>query len=247
MLIVPDAHRPYHDERAWALVLKAAKAFRPQILVVIGDFADFYAVSAHSKDPRRVRDLEWEVGEVKKGLDDLDALGAQRKVYVEGNHEDRLRRYLQDRAPELFGTVSVPKVLGLKERGWEFIPYRRDGKVGKVHITHDVGNAGRYASYKALDVFQHSVVTGHSHRLSYVVEGNAVGEQLLSAQFGWLGDVNRVDYDHRVKALRNWALGFGIGYLDPATGLAYLTPIPIVRAPRSGEYTCVVEGKLYKG
>jgi hypothetical protein len=73
-----------------------------------------------------------------------------------------------------------------------------------------------------------------------VVEGNAVGEQKLSAQFGWLGDVTQVDYMHKAKALKNWALGFGVGYYDPSSGYSYLTPVPIVK------YTCVVNGKFYK-
>jgi hypothetical protein len=222
-------------------MLKVVKTFKPHTIAIIGDFADFYAVSSHSKDPRRRRNLEWEVEQVKAGLDELDTLGAKRKLYISGNHEDRLRRYLQDKAPELFGTISIPTLFGLRERGWAYIPYKQDTKVGKLHLTHDVDNAGRYASFKALDVFQHSVVTGHSHRLSYIVEGNAVGEYKVSAQFGWLGDVEQIDYMHRVKAKKDWALGFGLGYLDEETGIAYLTPVPIVR------YTCVVEGKLFKG
>lgn len=241
LLICPDAHVPYHDVRAWNLFLKVGQAFKPDMLVVIGDIADFYSVSAHSKDPRRKRDLEWEVGEVNKALDQLDALGAEEKRFIAGNHEDRLRRYLQDRAPELFGTVSIPTLFQLRERGWDYVAYRSYTRIGKLHLTHDVGNAGRYATYKALDTFQHSNVTGHTHRLCYVVEGNAVGEHKVAAQFGWLGDVDQIDYMHRVKSEKDWALGFGTGHLDLASGIVYLTPVPIVR------YTCCVNGKVYRG
>lgn len=241
ILFCPDAHVPYHDERAWRLFLNVGRAFKPDILVVMGDLADFYSVSSHSKDPRRIKELDWEVAEVRKALDQLDALNASEKIFIEGNHCDRLRRYLQDRAPELFGIVSIPTLFGLKERGWTFVPYKRYTKLGKLHLTHDVDNSGRYAAFKALDTFQHSNVTGHTHRLCYVVEGNAVGEHKLSAQFGWLGDIERVDYMHRIKAEKDWALGFGVGYLDPSSGIAYLTPVPLVR------YTACVEGKVYRG
>lgn len=241
LLIVPDVHVPYQDTRAWALFLKVGKAFRPDILVVMGDLADFYAVSSHSKDPRRSRDLTWEVGKVNDALDALDTLGARRKIFIEGNHCDRLRRYLEAKAPELFGTVSIPALFRLKERGWAYVPYKHDVQLGKLHLTHDVGNAGRYAAFRALDTYQHSNVTGHSHRFSYVVEGNAVGEYKVSAQFGWLGDVNQIDYMHRARSRKDWALGFGLGYLDPGSGIAYLTPVPIVR------YTCVVNGRLFRG
>jgi hypothetical protein len=58
--------------------------------------------------------------------------------------------------------------------------------------------------------------------------------------FGWLGNVDEVDYMHRVKAKKEWSLGFGIGYLDKSTGVVYVQPVPIVN------YTAVVEGVLYK-
>ena len=162
------------------------------------------------------------------------------KVHLTGNC-DRLRRYLSDKAPELFGTVSIPRIFNLPERGWRYVPYKSDTKLGKLYLTHDVGNAGRFAAHKALDTYQHSVVTGHSHRMSYIVEGNAVGEHKVSAMFGWLGDVNSIDYMHAVKARKDWALGFGIGHLDPTSGIVYLTPVPIVK------YTCVLNGRLHRG
>ncbi len=64
---------------------------------------------------------------------------------------------------------------------------------------------------------------------------------MVSAQFGWLGDVDSIDYMHEVQAKRNWSLGFGIGYLDTSTSAVHLCPIPIVN------YRCVVEGELFKG
>lgn len=244
LLLVPDTHRPYHDKTAWALMLKAARQLRPKHIVTIGDFVDFYSVSSHSKDPRRVNQLDVEIADVRIGLDELDALGARHKHYVGGNHGFRLERYLQDKAPELFSTINVPALLGLKERGWTYTPYKDSMRIGKVFFTHDVGAAGRTSTFKAMDTFQHSVVTGHAHRMQYIVEGNAIAECKVSAQFGWLGDASKVDYMHRVNVNKNWALGFGVGYLDPASGIVYLVPVPIV--PVKGYYTCVVNGRLHR-
>lgn len=241
ILIVPDVHIPYHDKRAFALMLQAAKDLKPHHLYTIGDFLDFYSVSSHSKNPNRRFNLAAELKAGEEALDQLDALKAKHKVFIGGNHCDRLQRYLQDKAPELFNLVTVPELLHLTERGWEYVPYKRDTKLGKVMLTHDVGVAGRNAVFKCLDTYQHSVLTGHTHRLAYIVEGNATGEFKLSAQFGWLGDANSVDYMQHAKVLKDWALGFGYGYLDPSTGYVYMVPVPIV------DYTCMVNGKLYKG
>lgn len=244
MLIVSDAHRPYHDKAAWRLMLQAAKALKPKHLVIIGDFCDFYSVSDHQKDPARVNKLEAEVKDVRKGLDELDALGATNKIYIAGNHEDRLTRYLQSKAPELFGMISIPAVLGLDQRGWKYTPYKSATKVGKMWFTHDVGVAGRNSSFKAMDKFQHSVVTGHAHRMQYIVEGNAIGECKLSAQFGWLGDASKVDYMQRINVNTDWALGFGVASVNPTSGIVYVTPVPVV--PVGSRYTCVVNGRLFE-
>ena len=42
VLIVPDTHRPFHNKRAWGLMLKVAEPLKPKHIVIIGDFADFY-------------------------------------------------------------------------------------------------------------------------------------------------------------------------------------------------------------
>jgi predicted phosphodiesterase len=244
ILIVPDTHRPYHDERAWQLMLKVGKDLKPHYLVHLGDLADFYSVSSHSKNPSRVKDLDTELQDVNKALDELDALGAKDKRFVAGNHEDRLTRYLQDKAPELFKTITIPGLLHLKSRGWDYTPYKKATTIGKVDFTHDVGSSsGRSAVFNVLDTYQHSAVSAHVHRLQFIVEGNARGEQKLSAMFGWLGDVEAIDYMHEAKAKKNWALGFGVGYVDDTSGVAYLTPVPIVKVKSS--YTAVVNGKFY--
>lgn len=239
ILFVSDAHHPFVDKRAWALMLKAAKDLKPKHIVVIGDFLDCYAVSSHSKDPARAGRLREEVDAGLVALAQLDALGATNKIFIGGNHEDRLERYLQDKAPELFDFVSIPGILELKARGWKYVPYKSDERLGKLWLTHDVGSSGRNAIFKAIDTYQHSTVTGHSHRLAYVVEGNAAGEVKLGAAFGWLGDAKKVEYMQRQLVLKNWALGFGVGYLNRQTGVVYTVPVPIIN------YSCCVAGKLY--
>jgi predicted phosphodiesterase len=238
ILFIPDSHIPYENKDAFALMLKAGKAFKPDHTIILGDFADFYGVSSHSKDPNRALQLKEEIEQVKVGLDKVKALGAKNNQYVAGNHEDRLERYLMDKAPELFNFISIPKILELKEKGFHYTPYKQAYKIGKLHVTHDAGNAGRSAHQKSLDTFQHNIIIGHTHRLGYMVEGNANGDRHVSAMFGWLGNVEDINYMHRVKAVKDWTLGFGIGYLDTATGIVYVVPVPIVKN------TCLIEGKL---
>jgi len=239
VLIVPDTHVPYHDKKAFELMLKVAKKFKPYHLIIGGDFIDNYSVSSHNKDPNRALKLNDEVNETIKELKKLKALDAKNNVFLGGNHEDRLERYLMEKAPELYNIISTPSILKLKEIGFNYVPYKHSYKLGKLAITHDLGKAGRFAHYKAMDDYQNNIVINHTHRLGYAVEGDVEGNKHVAAMFGWLGDVEGVDYKHRQLAKKEWSLGFGIGYLDPKTKVVYLQPIPIVN------YTCVVEGTLF--
>lgn len=241
ILFIPDCHIPYEDRKAWALMLKAARRLRPDTIVVLGDFLDFYSVSAHDKDPRRVRLLDEEIRCGNERLSELDALGATRKVFIKGNHEWRLERYLMTRAPELFNLVRMRDLLKLDERGWECVEYREHARIGRLYATHDAGKAGDRAHAQALADFQSNVVIGHTHRLGYAVVGSAKGKAHVGAMFGWLGDENRADYMHRIKALRDWAKGFGVGYMDQATGVVHVRPVPIVLG------SVVLDGVLIRG
>lgn len=238
VLFGSDIHIPYHSKPGTRLFLNVAEDWQPDTIVLGGDVWDAYCVSGFSKDPNRETQVDAELEEVNEFLDALDESGAKRKIWVNGNHEERMERILSSNAPQFYNMVKLEKLLKLKQRGWEFIPYKDHIQVGKVFFTHDVGSTGRNMAFKALDAYQHSVVTGHGHRLQYIVESNATGESMVSAQFGWLGDITKVDYMHKIKATRDWALGFGTGHLRD-NGLLHLAPIPIV------QNSCVVDGKLY--
>ena len=240
ILWIPDTHVPYEDAQAFELMLTAMRWWKPDVINILGDFGDFYAVSSHSKDPRRSNQLKNEVYAINERLDQIDALGAAEKHFVEGNHEDRLRRYLQDKAPEMFGLVGVEKLFNLTSRGYTFTPYKESRLQGKIHVTHDCGNAGAYAHYKALEAFEDNAVMGHTHRMAVAYVGNAQGKTHVGAMFGWLGDMDKIDYMHKIKALRAWQLGFGIGY-QTENEVVHVQAIPII------DYSLVLEGRIFRG
>jgi len=239
VLIIPDVHRPYHDKAAWALLLRAAREFKPDKIVVLGDFADFYSVSSFDKHPKKASDLKWEADDANLGLDELDKLGAGTKIFIKGNHEDRLERYLCKAAPALIGCVSVDELFRFAERGWQVVDYKRSTRLGKLRVTHDTGTAGINAHRQSVDAFQASVVIGHTHRMEMSFKGCADGSPTVGAMFGWLGDFAQIDYMQAVKARRDWVHGFGIGYQE-LDGVIHLQPVPIING------RCVVGGKLIR-
>jgi predicted phosphodiesterase len=237
ILIVPDTHVPFHDERAFQVMLAGAAVFKPTTIVILGDFVDFYSVSFHSKNPSRKTSLMDEVAAARSQLAKLDQLGAIRKVYISGNHEYRLERYLAEKAPELAECVDVQSLLQLNENGWEWVPYRSHIQIGKLFFTHDTGAAGRDAHVRAGATFEHSVAIGHTHRVATHYFGNAAGESHVAAMLGWLGDRSQIDYMNPIKVFKDWQLGFGVAFVEP-TGVTHLSAIPII------DYKAVVCGQL---
>jgi predicted phosphodiesterase len=239
LLFVPDTHRPYHDPRAWSVLLKAARRFAPHKVIVLGDFADCYQISMHDKDPSRRETFADEIEDTNTGLDELEAATPiAERYFINGNHEYRLERLLRQH-PHLHSFISIEKLLRLRERGWHCTPYQDSLRIGKLYLTHDEGNAGAQAHEKARSSFESNVVIGHTHRMSISYRGNAKGTSNVGAMFGWLGSIDKIDYVHKVKA-QQWQHGFGIGYLLNS-GVVHLQGVPIVNG------ACVVAGKLVTG
>jgi len=239
LFFIPDAHIPYNDKAAWKVVIKSIKQFQPDILIILGDFADCFSVSSHDKSPARKTLLHKEIDSVREHLEQLEELNVKRKIYVAGNHEQRLERYITQKAPELFGLVDIPELLKLKENKWEYIPYKSHVCIGMLAISHDYGSAGQTAHRTANQRLGVPVVIGHTHRAASITRKTFHGKHMQSAMFGWLGDPKAVDYLHQAQAQTNWPTGFGIGYLLKSKEVI-LHQIPIIRN------TAIVEGEIIK-
>lgn len=229
-LLVPDVHVPYHDDRAWAMLLAVARHLRPALVVVLGDFADCYSVSFHDKSPRRVSRLSDELGQVRECLRELEeATPDAARVYLEGNHEARLSRYVARQAGALAGMagVTLPELLELAAHGWEWVPYHHSYVLGDLHLTHDVGRAGVYAARQSRMAYGASIGIGHVHRMAVEHERTIDGRHHIGASFGWLGDAEAVEYRHRSLARREWVHGCGIA-LEDDRGHVHVQAVPFV-------------------
>jgi predicted phosphodiesterase len=171
ILIMPDTHVPYEDSKAVSLFYNVAKEMNPDIFVCLGDFADFYSVSFFSKRPDRVHQLDEELSAINVHLDYMDEIMPRaRKIFIAGNHEVRLERYLTDKAPALFNMVKIDKLFQLdKRKNWEYVPYKEHIKIGSLYLTHDVGSHGGNAHRKSRDVFNKSTIIGHCLPWTYKV------------------------------------------------------------------------------
>lgn len=216
-------------------------------IVIKGDFADFYSVSRYSKDPRIAAHLISEVDAVNARLDELDRLFPRaKKIYIEGNHENRLEKYIMEKCPALFGITEIKRMFKLAERPfWQFIPYGSSQSYqllgSKLNIRHVPGaSSAKAAATKAIA----NISYGHIHRseLSYVTSMD--GSQYVAYCAGWMGDKrNNLVFDF-VPSHHQWNLGFSLVWVDEDTKDFYVQIVPIVGHDK--DVSCVVNGKLYK-
>lgn len=238
VLFLPDAHTPYHDRRALESLIidHVLPAFQWDTICILGDWWDNYSISNHYKTPTREGSWKRESELGKELLKRIGKIPARRRILIKGNHERWLEKYLSDKAPALYEQVientKAPE-------GWEVIEYMESTTIGKLHVTHDLGYSGMQSAQQSLSACGDNIVIGHNHNMTYVVRGNAKGKCHVGASFGWLGDYRRIDYRHRMRARRDWVLGFAVGYLRP-NGVIHIVPIPIIN------YSCVVEGQFFQ-
>lgn len=137
-LVLSDAHFPYHDKETIEIAFKEAKRRKVSGALFNGDMMDCHHLSSFDKDPSAPRYIE----EVKKAQQFFgwarERLPKARMVYKAGNHEERLDRYILNRAPELFGlkNVTTPKIVGLEDFGIEWVTEKRAVRLGLLNVIH---------------------------------------------------------------------------------------------------------------
>lgn len=100
--IVNDIHFPFHDGSALALIERFMDDFQPDTEVYNGDICDFYEASRFDTNPSRLKTLQDEIDLTVAWLKRRKKRNPKaRRVYLEGNHEDRLRRFLWSDARKL--------------------------------------------------------------------------------------------------------------------------------------------------
>lgn len=232
ILACPDVHYPFHDKRAVALALKVADAYKPDTIVILGDFVDNYAVSSHDKDAGREGKIARELAGASVLVNEFRKR-AKSFYYLEGNHETRLQRYLNKRAPELHGLVNIRDLVGVLEHEWR--PYGQPLRLNKCHFVHDVGYCGQDAARKSLNAFGGNLVFGHSHRAEIVYDGNLRGERHFAVSSGWLGNGSQIDYAPQTR-VRQWQHGVTL-VNSLKNGNSWATFVPFVGGK------AIVEGK----
>lgn len=169
-VVLSDCHVPKHDPKAWAVALNMVRDLKPDHVWILGDFLDLSSVNRHEKAPGDDYTLRQEVWCGNEALDEISAAIGRRAcdlLFVDGNHEDRMRRYVASGRcpPELRDTLEeIPDALCLKQRGYRYVhPDDQPLYDGNLAVFHGWWY-GKHHAAKHLDEMGGSVIYGHTHR-----------------------------------------------------------------------------------
>jgi len=240
---ISDIHAPWHDTRAVGLCLRILEANRPWDNIILGgDIQDCYAVSRYDKDPQKTKALLSD--ELKPGkllLKRFEKLSeAKRMIYLEGNHEDRIRTYLMKYAGALGNSVSVRGVLEIP-RDWEYYEYGQLGhlKIGNFIITHGT-LCSKYAASHMLSKYGCNVLFGHTHKFQTFSQRVMDGRLLEAVSSGWMGHTLKAQ--EYVKNVADSHHGFVVLYQCGTESWYELVKIKI----KAHKYRAIFQGKLYE-
>jgi predicted phosphodiesterase len=136
--VLSDIHVPYHDKRTVEAWVADCERMGARSIFLNGDVLDFYQLSDYLRDPSKPRMRE----EILKGRQLLEYLRSKfpraRIVYKEGNHDERLKRYLATRAPDMLDLedIRLERLLHAADYGVEWVEDKRVVMVGKLPVIH---------------------------------------------------------------------------------------------------------------
>jgi|688.fasta_scaffold210886_2 predicted phosphodiesterase len=177
--VLSDIHVPYHDERALAEAVNFCKKRKPDVVLLNGDYGDWYSLSKYQKNPGK-RNFKRELKLQIQGLEWIrHQFKSAKIVFKAGNHDERWDHWLWNFAPEITNLhqTRLKSILKLKKFGIDYVGDQRPIKAGDLSIFHghelpkgiaSPVNVARGVFVKTYD----TVMVGHHHRTSTHVEGD---------------------------------------------------------------------------
>jgi len=213
-----DIHAPFHDQQALNLSYQTTHHLQPNIVVVGSDFADFPTISAYAPDPdlgnedilETIQQAWW------RHIDDIRKAAPNAVlVWIRGNHEERLWRFINESAPQIRNTTRDAFINLIRYQG--NVLYLGDIpeiEIGPLTVLHgDNTCIGDMAARKLLTHrrFQGFYMFGHNHKITeYTTQGN--NRLSGAAGGGHLGQ--RIPHYQRNSKFNHWIQGTCYGIVD---------------------------------
>jgi len=224
VVIGGECQIPFHSKPMWRSFLDFIKSFKPEQVILIGDFLDCPAPARWNRGTA----AEY-AGKLQAGLDAAKRmLGELRDVHDGylgfhiGNHEARINTYARTKAPALADLECLEVSSLLDFEGFD-IEQRKSihnlgGAPGWTTTHGDLGSLSKYAGGTALAFGRRigrSVFCGHTHRLGILNESYGMGASttVCGVESGHMMDVRKADYIKHQSP--NWQGGWAVAEIQP--------------------------------
>lgn len=233
-----DVHWSDRDERAVALVEKAARVFRPDIIVDMGDLLNCDAFSRHPKqhldDDAEYDYVEAELSPAKAWSVRMESLAGKRYVQMAGNHDAWFSRWLAavDDGRRAFRSLDPQAYMSAgRSKKFSYVPYckQHGDRKGTFKIEPGVlfvhgWAAPKHAAERHLQLGSpYSVIYAHTHRAETRSKIMYDGKYVMAMNAGCLCK-QQPKYAHGGSP-SEWTQGFGVLYAGSKSFTAY--PIAI--------------------
>lgn len=217
-LIIPDSHaHPDHNNDRADWLGKLILDIKPDVVINLGDMWDMASMSGYDKGKKSFHGKSYKK-DIDAGLDFDERLWAPlrkakkkrpRRVFIEGNHEFRLKKLL-DLQPELEGTVGFND-LDLGYNYDDIVEYTGNTpgtiKIDGIHYAHYFVSGvmgkpigGEHPAYSLITKKFTSCTCGHIHTTDYAIRTEVDGKRIHGLVAGvyqdyessWAGEVNKL-------------------------------------------------------
>lgn len=234
-----------HDEQAIKVALDIVKDANPTLVVLVGDNLDLPEMSKYRLTAPYQQTTQATIDRATTLCFEIrEAAPEARIVWLAGNHEERLPRYLIDNASAAFGlrrgstpeswpVMSVPYLCRLDESNVEYLPGYPASHIWiteNLKVIHgDKVASGGSTAHKYLATQKVSVIYGHIHRREWAErtrDDHDGPSTILAASPGCLARIDGavpstkggVDLDGRpIRQHEDWQQGLAIIPHDPET------------------------------
>jgi hypothetical protein len=239
-VVIPDIHAPYHDLKFLDAVAQAVVIVKPKGVIQLGDALDCWQISQYDKNPTRKSRIVDDIRTYNEILDVFEKImprGSQ-WIQLEGNHEDRLRRYMWKNAGAVVELCrDWPELLKFDQRNarrrvnfsWFPLDKWDACKIGDTTFHH--GHFfSKHVAANNLNVYRCNFIQGHTHRLQSVDD-----QDYFSVSLGHGSDPIATAH---TPTPNPWKQAFGI--YDVIDGKGHFTPV------RFTDGTAVVRNKVVR-
>jgi hypothetical protein len=225
--VIGDTHNPYQDEHALDITCNFLYDIQPDVLVMNGDMNDFYQASVFSKDAKRIGQMQEDVNSTKQLLTRLDEdLPNTHKIWIDGTHEHRWQKFLQDKAPaaSTLDCLTVQSLFELDKFGIDHIDYEQGLLINGVFLILHGDIASKNSGETAKNQYLKNGGNGmcnHTHR------GGSFFKRDRFGVWGWWENFCECRLDPDWIQNPNWVQGFSLVHFTGGKRF-FVEQIPII-------------------